>query len=331
VLTDGDISGVDAFSGATLALTGAASTTGGLTVSVDDVAGYLRITHQTRGGDYRITTSGTTAENLAIKNGATNILLLSNAGRLSLPDTIIAKDNQNGDFIFGRVKIGDALIGDTAVFAHYDHYSTINYALKQGNGGTVALNGPAGTTLSLRINNSEVVGITATAVTLASAKNLVLTDGDISGVDAFSGATLALTGAATVLDLKIAGFQIDRISDNQYSWDATLGTALTLIYKFGGAAQFGMQFTTDKVDFKNGALSSTLGSIGSAGWITNNLPLDAGTGALSGASVAVSGAVTGATISGAISTDAKITAAASVPASFADLAEVQTFLASILN
>lgn len=81
-----------------------------------------------------------------------------------------------GNGVFGSVavgakglSVGDVGAGGSNYFgvAHSDNLTSANYALMQGNGGDTLINAKTGQTVTLRINNTAMVTVSGTVVTLA--------------------------------------------------------------------------------------------------------------------------------------------------------------------
>lgn len=68
-------------------------------------------------------------------------------------------DDVDGTWPLGRVKIGSFVAGDEAAFAHYDQATTTGYALRQNSSGDTYVNAANNRTLSLRVNDSELVSV----------------------------------------------------------------------------------------------------------------------------------------------------------------------------
>ena len=73
---------------------------------------------------------------------------------------IFAGYDQDLTSYVGRAAVGFAGETNHASFAHIDNNTTVNYAIKQTEGGTTHLNARAGQHISLNINNSEKARIT---------------------------------------------------------------------------------------------------------------------------------------------------------------------------
>lgn len=107
---------------------------------------------------------------------------------LTITGALTVASDTDATTILGRVRVGSAA-SDIAYFAHFDHFNTASYALRQQNNGATKVNSAAGQGVILSVNDASIATASSTALTLASGINL-----------AMSGAAAATfgTGAFTV-------------------------------------------------------------------------------------------------------------------------------------
>lgn len=106
----------------------------------------------------------------------------------------VNKDTDNGAEI-GRAHIGYGTLSDYAWFSHVDMVATTNYALLQNGLGGTFLNAAAGQTLSIRIDNTQVIGATSSAISITpdtTASGLFILNGNVAE-------GLTLSGTRTVV------------------------------------------------------------------------------------------------------------------------------------
>lgn len=102
--------------------------------------------------------------------------------------------------IIGKAKIGEGEEPDSMRVAHFDYFSTINYALEQVSDGETHLNSPS--TILLTIATATKATIVAGSFTLASGVDLTLDGGDleVSGIiTAGSGLTIITNTDGTII------------------------------------------------------------------------------------------------------------------------------------
>jgi hypothetical protein len=106
-------------------------------------------------------------------------LTLSGTGKIVSAD---------GDYthLLGRAAIGQrpGAAADTVGFSHRDHQTLTNYALVQTSAGSVYLNAPTGQTVNHRINDADVMTMSASGLTFGSAKTVQMGAG--TSVNEFS-------------------------------------------------------------------------------------------------------------------------------------------------
>ena len=113
------------------------------------------------------------------------ILKSTSVGALTLQGLTVSSD-ADATIILGRTKVF-AVATDNATLAHIDHASGTNYGWRQVASGAVVHNAPTGQNISHRINNADVMVMSASGLDI-SAGNLTVT----SGQDFIVGSNLLL-------------------------------------------------------------------------------------------------------------------------------------------
>lgn len=83
---------------------------------------------------------------------------------LTLRGTLTAGADTDTANTLGRAKIGHWGFADEAMFAHFDHGTVTNYALKQVASGNTSLNAPTGQIILHRIDNVTILEMSATSL-----------------------------------------------------------------------------------------------------------------------------------------------------------------------
>lgn len=146
----------------------------------------------------------------------TEVLTTTATGFTSLPD------NGTAVMAIGPAQIGyDGTNSDTAHFAHYDHMSSTNYALRQSNLGNTIVNAVTGQTVSFRINNSSLGNISSTGLTLTAGTLIARADTDTT--HEFGRAKIGFNGSGSD-DASFAHYDNMTLTNNALRQSATGAT-----------------------------------------------------------------------------------------------------------
>ena len=99
--------------------------------------------------------------------GGTGVLTLTgntqSVGSAKITGALTVDYDEDSTHYLGRAAIGQMAASDFAGFSHIDHASLNNFALLQNYNGRTILNSTTGEYISMRVNNSELSRITASA------------------------------------------------------------------------------------------------------------------------------------------------------------------------
>ena len=142
-------------------------------------------------------------------------MTLNSTQDVEIPSGILTVNSDtDGTTILGRAKIG-SVSTDQAVFAHFGHFTTGNYALLQTSVGLTRLNARSAQPLQLAINNVSQVEVDGTDVTIAT-NNLIVTAGTIT-------ASSDVDGTHVLGRAKIFSVSADNVSFSHFDHATTTG------------------------------------------------------------------------------------------------------------
>ena len=99
--------------------------------------------------------------------------LFNAAGITQTAGVFVTRSDEDTEHILGRAKVGyNGVNADSATFAHFDHMDGTGYSIRHTGTGQTNVNAPTGQNVFLRINNTNVEGISQGRRTLFGTDNL---------------------------------------------------------------------------------------------------------------------------------------------------------------
>lgn len=109
---------------------------------------------------------------------AAKILASDSGGGLTLQSLTVASDT-DATTILGRAKLF-SVATDSMMLAHFDHATATNYAFRQTSNGLTLINAPSGQTIYHRINNADIMTMTAGGLTISGGNLSITGAGDLT-------------------------------------------------------------------------------------------------------------------------------------------------------
>lgn len=146
--------------------------------------------------------------------------IVSSQGLQNTVGDFTSRADEDAQTILGRIRCGFFTgLGDNASFAHYDFGTSTSYALRQDAAGATSLNSASGQNATIRVNNSIVLTVGASASSFASGTTL--------GILNTGAASLALSGGMTFASIAAAttdgGLQRESNQEKLYAYANGIG------------------------------------------------------------------------------------------------------------